>query len=321
MFSVPRWLLTVVATSFALFHAVLGAVAWRGYDNVFYLALSIAIYLVSMAIAVSFREGLTMGPLIGSISGVGAVATSLIANLGIGDGQTGTYASWYVGGMGVLLGVVAIRGEATLAWFSAILVSVIVIQAGGFAAFGNAGVVGMVVLIAAGQGTARALARTDREIEVLQRDSISAQDSIARSEAAGLERKSRLQNVLTRALPALSYISTTHGELTEEQKLRAMQLEAALRDEIRGRKLVNETVKLATASARERGVQVVLMDEGGLDDSSEESRELILAKVAKAIDSVASGKVVVRSPKGESWLLTVTATRPGTNAPDLWLKF
>ena len=44
-------------------------------------------------------------------------------------------------------------------------------------------------------------------------------------------------------------------------------------------------------------------------------------KVAGAINSVVAGKVVVRSPRGEKWVVTVMATRPGTEAPDLWLKF
>jgi len=46
-----------------------------------------------------------------------------------------------------------------------------------------------------------------------------------------------------------------------------------------------------------------------------------LEKVAGAINSVVAGKVVVRSPRGEKWVVTVMATRPGTEAPDLWLKF
>jgi hypothetical protein len=100
-----------------------------------------------------------------------------------------------------------------------------------------------------------------------------------------------------------------------------MQLEARLRDDIRGRDLVNEEVRLATRNARERGVEVVLLDEGGLTNISQIELNNILGKVSGAINSVAAGKIVVRSPRGESWLVTVIATRSGTEAPDLWLKF
>jgi hypothetical protein len=63
------------------------------------------------------------------------------------------------------------------------------------------------------------------------------------------------------------------------------------------------------------------MDEGGLSEVADSQREHILTRVASAIDTVKAGKIVIRSPRGEKWLVTVMATRPGTSAPDLWLKF
>jgi hypothetical protein len=321
MLNSPRWLMVLVSTSFATFHAVLGALAWEGYDNDYLLTLSIVVYLATVVMAVGFRKGLAMGPVLGALTGVGAVATAVIANLGISAGETGTYASWYVGGMGVLLGVAAIRGEALVAWVSAALVVTVVVQAAGLAGIGSSGVVGMVVLIAAGQATARALRRADREVEELQQAEILAQAATISAEAAGVERRERLQKVLTRALPALSYISSKNSVLDADERGRLLQLEASLRDDIRGRRLINDEVAEAARLARQRGVQVLLMDEGGLDGVIDIDRALILDKVAAALNSVDRGKVVVRSPRGEKWLVTVAATRPGTSSPDLWLKF
>jgi hypothetical protein len=68
-------------------------------------------------------------------------------------------------------------------------------------------------------------------------------------------------------------------------------------------------------------VEVLILDEGGLSDVRGEQLDHILEKVVAALNSVSSGKVVVRSPRGEKWLVTIMATRPGTQAPDLWLKF
>jgi hypothetical protein len=126
---------------------------------------------------------------------------------------------------------------------------------------------------------------------------------------------------LKEALPALTSISSNDWNVDERGRTELMQLEARLRDDIRGRDLVNEEVRLATKSARERGVEVVLLDEGGLANLSQVELNNILGKVAKAISSVAAGKIVVRSPRGERWLVTVIATRSGTDTPDLWLKF
>lgn len=321
MLNAPRWLLALVSVSFATFHAVLGAVSWHGYDNVWFLAASIAIYLTTVALAVSLSPGLQMGTGVGVITAVGAVATSEVANLGITDGQTGTYASWYVGGMGVLLGIAAVRGQARLAWVAGLIVGLVVVQEAGVAGIGSSGLVGMVVLIAAGQATARSLARADREVAELQETEIQAQAAIVSAEAAGAERRERLQNVLTKALPALSYITSTKGKLSEDQKEKLLRLEAGLRDDIRGRQLINDSVREAAQLARERGVEVLLLDEGGLEEVSDTLRKAVLDKVTVALNSVTSGKVVVRSPKGEKWLVTVAATRPGTNAPDLWLRF
>lgn len=321
MLNSPRWLLALVSVSFATFHAVLGALSWKGFDDIGMLALSIAIYLAAVGLAVGLRSGLQMGPGAGAIAATGGVATSIVANLGITEGQTGTYASWYVGGLGVLFGIVAVRGQARLSWLAALIVTFEVIQEAGFAAIGPSGLVGMVVLIAAGQATARSLARADREVQQLQEAEIQSQAAIVSAEAAGVERRERLQNVLTKALPALSYITSTKGHLTEEQKVKLLRLEAGLRDDIRGRNLINDDVRAAAHSARERGVEVLLLDEGGLDDVPPSMRKLVLDKVVAALGSVTSGKVVVRSPKGETWLVTVAATRPGTNSPDLWLRF
>lgn len=321
MLNSPRWLLALVSVSFATFHAVLGALSWKGFDDVGMLAISIAIYLTAVGLAVGLKPGLQMGPGVGAIAASGGVATSIIANLGITAGQTGTYASWYVGGMGVLFGIVAVRGQARLSWLAALLVTFIVIQEAGVSAIGPSGLVGMVVLIAAGQATARSLARADREVQQLQETEIQSQAAIVSAEAAGVERRKRLQNVLTKALPALSYITSTKGQLTDEQKEKLLRLEASLRDDIRGRNLINDDVRAAAQEARERGVEVLLLDEGGLDEVTESVRKLVLDKVVVALGSVSNGKVVVRSPRGESWLVTVAATRPGTNAPDLWLRF
>jgi hypothetical protein len=321
MLNSPRWLLALVSVSFATFHAVLGALSWKGYDDVWMLALSIAIYLTSVGLAVGLKPGLQMGPGAGAIAATGGVATSIVANLGITNGQTGTYASWYVGGMGVLFGIVAIRGQARLSWLAALLVTFIVIQEAGVGAIGPSGLVGMVVLIAAGQATARSLARADREVQQLQETEIQSRAAIVSAEAAGVERRERLQNVLTKALPALSYITSTKGRLTAEQREKLLRLEAGLRDDIRGRHLINDDVRAAAQAARERGVEVMLLDEGGLDQVSDPMRKLVLDKIVVALGSVTSGKIVVRSPKGENWLVTVAATRPGTNTPDLWLRF
>lgn len=320
MINLQRIAVTSVAILFAVFHAVLGALSWEQYDDVYLLGVSIAIYLVTLTLSVVLRSGLAMGWALAVLVVFGAVGTAITANSGIGEGQTGTYASWYVGGMGVLLGVVAVRGQAIFAWIGAILVTLVVVGAAGVAGILTAGVIGMLVLIAAGQGTARALGRADRELAELQASEKASQIAISSAESSARERRSRLQNALELALPALSAISAKSGKLKASERAALVHLEANLRDEIRGRLLVNDEVRDAVTAARVRGIQVLLLDEGGLEALTEKERKHVLSKVAAGINSVTAGKVTVRSPRGESFVITVVATRPGTSAPDLWLR-
>ena len=321
MLRTPRWLLALVSISFGTWHAVIGALAWESYRNYWLLILSVAIYLGTLSVSVSASQGLLIGPKYGALVAFGAVATAVVASVGISYGHTDPYATWYVGGMGALLGVLAARGQATLAWLAAVLVAAAVYFEGGLGELGEVGLEGMLILIAAGQATARAVIRADREVDELQKTEIAAEAAIISAKASGTERRKRLQHVLKEALPALSSISANNWDSEGHGREELRQLEAGLRDDIRGRDLVNDEVRLAAKLARQRGVEVVLLDEGGLAGSSRVDIENILGKVAKAIESVNSGKIVVRSPLGERWLVTVIATRPGTQAPDLWLKF
>lgn len=321
MLRTPRWLLALVSISFGAWHTIIGALAWQSYQNHGLLIFAIVIYLGSLILSVASSTGLFIGPRYGSLVALGAVATVLVASAGIRFDHGDPYATWYVGGMGVLLGVLAARGQARLAWLAAIVVAVAVYFEGGLSELGEVGLEGMLILIAAGQATSRSVIRADREVEELQKAEILTQAAIISAKVSGAERRQRLQQVLQEALPALSSIAANDWSVEDRGRTELMQLEARLRDDIRGRDLVNEEVRLATKSARERGVEVVLLDEGGLTNISQIELNNILGKVSGAINSVAAGKIVVRSPRGESWLVTVIATRSGTEAPDLWLKF
>jgi hypothetical protein len=277
--------------------------------------------MATMVISVVASKGLTISRGFGSLVAIGAVATVIVANSGIQPGHSDPYSTWYVGGMSALLGVLAARGQSAMAWITAALVSFLVVVEDGLEGLGEVGIEGMAILIAAASATAFALKRADREVVELQNAEMAAEAAIIGSEAAGEERKVRLQNILERSLHALGQISVNRGAVTKREKEEFLQLESSLRDDIRGRALLNPTVRKAASEARARGIDVLILDEGGLSQLPASQLEHILEKVAGAINSVVAGKVVVRSPRGEKWVVTVMATRPGTEAPDLWLKF
>jgi hypothetical protein len=74
------------------------------------------------------------------------------------------------------------------------------------------------------------------------------------------------------------------------------------------------------SAARDRGVEVQVLDDGGLELLEDLERERVLAEVAKYVSKVESGKLVLRSVADEKWVVTVTASRPGRDAPDLFVR-
>lgn len=321
MLNFSRLGLVAIAFLSALSHVFFGVMSWSFYEDKFLLIASVVIYLASVLLAVGVGEGIRLPTRYGILVAVGAIATVATGTAGIETSHIGTYASWYVGGMGILLGLLAVRGQSILAYLGALNVFVIVLDSTHWTKFLSLGLEGVLILIAAGQATARAVTLAGKEVQEYAKREQDSQMAIAAAGAKANERKSRLVYVFDQALVALSYISSMKKPLAKEFKERVLLLEAKLRDEIRGRFLVNDAVRRAVTEARKRGVQVLLLDEGGLENLGDSQRDAVLANVVSAIDSVKSGKVTVRSPIGEKHLVTVVATRPGTKSPDLWLKF
>jgi hypothetical protein len=149
----------------------------------------------------------------------------------------------------------------------------------------------------------------------------NSQTQAVANAAASEERRARLDLALRGALPMLREIESQRGKLSNSQKLEARLLEASLRDEIRGRGLMSAEIREAAKQARMRGVEVIILDEGGLDNMTDYSRKEILQKVADSFAQVSEGRITLRAPAQEDWKITLVATRPGVAKPDIWLKF
>ena len=76
-------------------------------------------------------------------------------------------------------------------------------------------------------------------------------------------------------------------------------LEAAIRDEIRGRMLLTDAVRERGAARPRDGARVVtLLDEGGIDDLDEPTRDRVLSRLAEAVaGSTPTGSSLARRPR------------------------
>ena len=105
-------------------------------------------------------------------------------------------------------------------------------------------------------------------------------------------------------------------------------LEAAIRDEIRGRMLLTDAVRAEVQRARERGSVVTLLDEGGIDDLDEPTRDRVLSRLAEAVAASSADRIIARTAaEGGPVAVTVVGLREpegsqqSENTDDLEVEF
>ena len=175
---------------------------------------------------------------------------------------------------------------------------------------GGIGVIGSVVWVAISHIVSNGVARATRDGQRFAQAEREATDWQAAQEAHVFERQFRLDQTSMMALEMLRTIQATGGELTEEQRQECLHLEGAIRDEIRGRKLLNDAVRTQVMSARRRGATVTLLDEGGIDDLSDEDLDRVLNRLAAALKKTDADKVIARTvPEGSDVAVTVVGLR------------
>ncbi|GEE00722.1 hypothetical protein nbrc107696_11680 [Gordonia spumicola] len=119
------------------------------------------------------------------------------------------------------------------------------------------------------------------------------------------ERDRQLVGLDTLARPLLERL-TDPSALSDEERRACGLLEAQLRDSLRARSLAVPVVTEAARSARGRGVDVMLLDDHGLDNAPADTVDRIVGTVAESLDSTESGTLTIRIlPPGREWLMTV----------------
>ncbi|MCW4354212.1 hypothetical protein ONR57_12970 [Hoyosella sp. YIM 151337] len=124
--------------------------------------------------------------------------------------------------------------------------------------------------------------------------------------AASEERHRALREVDALVRPMLERMASG-TELTSNERAECLLLDAQLRDRIRGSTLVDEhVVKLATA-ARKRGVQVTLLDDGGLEGQPKRFAAIVRAELCMVLDRAGpAARVTARvHPPGRDVLATI----------------
>jgi hypothetical protein len=293
-------------------------IGFNRYDNWVFASVAIFIYVVVALISVFYYINREMPALLAWVNLLVAVIVPQLIHEAIDVATVDSQTSWYVSGLGALLAVTAIRGQQAVSWIGAAVLSLEVLVWGGTETLFNSGLAGAMSLVVAANVLSYAFTRIESETKAYLDKAIEIEAAAAVESSTRLERSRRLTETLRVSYPLLQKIAA--GELDEESRQEAKLLEAQLRDGIRGRELIDSKLQEAIRSARLRGVEVVVLDEGGMESLAENSKVTIRQRLATELDQISSGRVTIRAPRGGKTTATFVASRPGTAKPDVFLK-
>jgi hypothetical protein len=233
----------------------------------------------------------------------------------------GTYATWYIGGLAVLLGATALRGQLYFAWGGLIIATVEVILWEGGQNLLRSGWIGLVLMVVIGHAGNLGVRQSEEDID---RANAEAAESIVLARRAEAVRETRTRTFANSAQEIQTLLSraiSQKGKLSEDDRREAILLENDLSDDVMGGELVTPSIRRAARLARSRGVEVYLMDQGVLGSLDKPDLEELHQKVEDVINQQISGKVTVRATSGNRWLVSVTAYERGSKVPNIDWKF
>lgn len=320
MIRVPRLALTLITLGFGLYHAFLGLIYLDQYEERLPAVLALVLYTGILGITIGWSSGLRIPNWLAWINIVSVVAISILMVLALGDEYELSYTTWHVSGVATIMAITMVRGHSVLPWIGVVFMVVEILMWGGPGTIFTAGIIGALLLLVAAQAANYALTASTKAANEFRIQSLETRAAAAASAAAVREREIRVSNALKGSLPMLELIVASSGRLSMTEKKASRLAEAGLRDQIRGRMLVSKNLVHEIHEARSRGVEVQLLDDGGMDELGEAERNQLLDKAAAELSNIQSGKVVIRSVAGENWKLTIAAIRKDTDRPDLFLR-
>jgi hypothetical protein len=319
MISIKRWAAALIPMVYALYLPVQSLLI-PDVQNRLFEVVALLIYLAAVLPTLILYRGLVLPIWQAAFNLVAAVvlpALIILQRDALNSDDTG---GWVVMGTAVILTATSVRQRRVFAVLGVVsLVAEFVYVYGPIALF-TAGLVGALVFVLAGLGVSTGIQNANTESDKYREREAKSLASIASLEATKSERTSRLQQVLGSSVPFLALIADSKEPLSAEIKQSARLLELALRDEIRGRGLLTSNMRSEISRLRNLGVEVALLDEGGTEGLSNDELDALLAQAIDALQAISNGRVTIRSPRGETFKVTVVATLPGVAQPLLSLR-
>ncbi|WP_217183335.1 hypothetical protein [Streptomyces sp. AC495_CC817] len=321
-----RSVATSLAIGFAMYFAARG-VWWIEQPTApLLMVAAIALYLVVVNVAILWGSAAAVRmPLwTGLVALAASVAVPSLATHSLDPlSRTAPFATWYIGGIGLLGVVCMVRRRPVIAVLSLLALTIMSSVHLGFLVALSLGLVGSIMWVAVAALLVmfwdRAVRDTERLADIQQ--AVSAWH--ATQQVRQRERRLRTQFALAVAGPVLSRTVAAHGVLDDAERMDARLAEGRLRDELRGADLLNDAVRDAIADARRGGAAVTVFDEGGLDAIDEARREEIRDELAAVLRGSRAQRLIIRSADDPVVAVTVVGRAAAgssrdDDAVDLW---
>ena len=323
MSNAARHLFLGLLLALGLNHFVLGMLWLHTYLDPAPVAVAFALYALSLVLSLygTARLRLPRAEAYLNLLIAIVVPSLVLAQLPIDHyNHSGSYQTWFVGGISLVLAITSARGYPVVGWIGTGALWLEVISWGGVGLITTTGLIGALLMVLTAWAVGRGLRSTEAAAAEYHRQAAELQARTAQNLARREAGQRMVESVLYSGLPLLERIRDQAGELSDADRAEAILLESRFRDEIQGQKLLSDGVRLATREARKRGVEVSFNDEGGMDQLADDEASAIRDSIVQALNATASGKIHIAAPAGESYRVSIVAQRPEANGPDLWLR-
>ncbi len=313
-----RSALSALGVAFTAYLAV-GGMIWTSTPQQPLLVVAmIALYLVTVWLCIFWGSGTTPLPL--WLTALALLAAVLVPNVtwfAAGDDvRLQTWATWGLGGISALLAILVVRRRVWAAWIGVGILAVSGSFWIGIVSALSLGAVGAVVWVGIAQLVTGLMARAARDTAELTELQRSSSEWLASQSGRRRERRVTVQRAIALAGPVLTRVIETGGVLDDDERALARLSEGRLRDELRGRRLLDDAVRLQLETVRRRGTEVTMLDEGGLDGVEETQLTAIRTELAQALADARSERVFIRTSQHESIAVTVVGRSRSEDDPD-----
>jgi hypothetical protein len=317
MIQISRRWLALIAITFGSFLNLFGVLLLEYFNDYFWALSANLLFQVCLLVTTLAFKSARLSNWAAWLNIAAALYIPVVLHLTHIGRVIGDYSTWYVTALAVLFGSMAVRRQLALGIVGIVILSAQVFWWGGLDYVSRSGLVGAILLVFATIAISTGLDRAEENIIKLQQLRVEEENDTVLTETAREEHRLRVNDAISKALPALREIAS--GEkLSQEQQSGYSDLAQILEDEISGGRLVTPELRVAVAEARKRQVEVTLIDEAETEPAAE--LENVIDIAVATLSSINVGRVKIIAPKNEPYLVRLTATRPGVVTPDLDLK-